>query len=64
MSKKAKRILLLDEVNRTLQDYCEGCFLYCTHRKEHGRTYAHKFCLSHCTVGQKLKEVGNKISKI
>ena len=64
MSKKAKRMMLLDEVNRTLQDYCEGCFLYRTHRKEHGRLYAHKFCLSYCTVGQKLKEVGNKTKNL
>ncbi|MGN1387539.1 MAG: zinc-finger domain-containing protein [Bacillus sp. (in: firmicutes)] len=64
MSKKEKRMMLLDEVDRTLREYCEGCFVYSTHRKELGRTYAHKFCLSHCTVGQQLREAGNKINNI
>lgn len=62
MSKKTKRIMLFDEVDRTLRDYCEDCFLYRTHRKEQGRTYAHKFCLTHCTIGQQLKTIGNKIN--
>jgi len=62
MSKKERRKQLLDKVDQTLQAYCDGCFLYSTHKKELGRTYAHKFCLSHCTIGQQLKDVGKQLN--
>ncbi|MDA1475403.1 zinc-finger domain-containing protein [Bacillus changyiensis] len=42
-----------------LQDsYCEGCFIKKHFRKEHGKTYAHTFCITKCTVGEKLRTFG------
>lgn len=50
------------EVNEMLA-FCEDCFVQKHFRKEKGRAFAHQFCLSNCTVGQKLKKVGKKLTK-
>ena len=41
---------------------CEGCFLQKHFRKQNGRTFAHQFCLSQCTVGERLKQLGNELT--
>ncbi|RDI43056.1 zinc-finger domain-containing protein [Falsibacillus pallidus] len=53
---------LYAELEEILATYCEDCFLKAYHRKEFGKTNAHKFCIQKCTVGQKLKEYGKKLS--
>ncbi|MEQ2528586.1 zinc-finger domain-containing protein [Robertmurraya yapensis] len=55
-----KQVLM--EVEEMLNSYCKGCFLHKYHKKEIGRTYAHKFCISQCTVGQKIKMIGDKLT--
>ncbi|WP_409298181.1 zinc-finger domain-containing protein [Peribacillus sp. SCS-26] len=52
---------ICSEVDTMLEDYCKDCFLKAHHRKEKGRTFAHKFCISQCTVGEKLKELGDRL---
>lgn len=42
---------IYEEVDEILS-FCEGCFLQKYFRKEKGRTFAHQFCLSQCTVGK------------
>ncbi|MBT2754982.1 zinc-finger domain-containing protein [Mesobacillus foraminis] len=54
---------LLLEVEDLLNTYCEGCFLKSQHRKDNGKRYAHKFCISACTVGEKIKRCGDKLSE-
>jgi hypothetical protein len=43
-------------------NFCEDCFLQKHFRKEKGRTFAHQFCLSQCTVGEKLKQLGKELT--
>jgi hypothetical protein len=52
----------LMEVSELLDNYCEQCFLNAYFKKEHGKGYAHRFCIKECTVGQKLKEYGKLLS--
>ena len=63
MDRKESRQSVLNEVERTLEQYCSGCFLYSHNRKERGRAGAHKFCLSSCTVGEKLRQFGEQLKK-
>ncbi|MGD6803270.1 zinc-finger domain-containing protein [Rossellomorea vietnamensis] len=49
----------LDEIHAT---YCEDCLLKAHFRKEHGKTYAHRFCIEKCTVGQEIKELGKNLT--
>ncbi|MBU8879012.1 zinc-finger domain-containing protein [Bacillus sp. FJAT-29790] len=57
-----KRKKIFDDVEELLNNYCNGCFLYKHHRAENGRRYAHKFCITTCTVGDKIKAIGGKLS--
>ena len=56
-----KRKQIYEELEEILS-FCEGCFLQKHFRKQNGRTFAHQFCLSQCTVGEKLKQLGNELT--
>ncbi|MGE7759533.1 zinc-finger domain-containing protein [Peribacillus sp. NPDC097895] len=53
---------IYEEVEDVLASFCQDCFLRKHFRKEKGRSYAHQFCISECTVGEKLKQLGNELS--
>ena len=61
MTNKFERKWLLTQVEETL-NICSGCFLYTLHKQECGRTNAHSYCLSACTVGEQLKQLGEKLN--
>ncbi|MBB6444627.1 zinc-finger domain-containing protein [Bacillus benzoevorans] len=54
---------IYNEVEGILNQYCNGCFLYKQNRKDKGRAYAHKFCISACTVGEKIRMCGEKLTQ-
>ncbi|WP_081415266.1 zinc-finger domain-containing protein [Ectobacillus panaciterrae] len=53
---------LISQVHDLIETYCAGCFVNSHFRKEHGKSYAQSFCIKQCTVGEKLKEYGKKLS--
>lgn len=55
------RKLLYDDIEQLMQEFCHECFLYKFHREEKGRCYAHRFCITKCTVGEKIKAFGSKL---
>ncbi|OXS80223.1 zinc-finger domain-containing protein [Domibacillus enclensis] len=50
------------EVEELLNTYCKDCLVKSTLRKEKGKMAAHKFCITECTIGEKLKQYGDKLS--
>lgn len=46
------------EMDELMNLYCEDCFLHKHFRKEYSKTYAHRFCIKQCSVGQKIKTIG------
>lgn len=62
MGKSLNRKQWIGEVHQLLDMYCDGCFLNSHFRKENGPRYAQSFCIKHCTVGEKLKDYGKKLS--
>ncbi|WP_428908866.1 zinc-finger domain-containing protein [Niallia sp. Krafla_26] len=52
---------IFQEMEAIMDYYCQDCFLYKNNRKENGRNYAHKFCITKCTVGEKIKDYGKKL---
>ncbi|MBP3038955.1 zinc-finger domain-containing protein [Bacillaceae bacterium Marseille-Q3522] len=52
---------ILKEMETLMDTYCEGCFLHKYFTKEKGRRYAHRFCITKCTVGEKIKNCGKKL---
>ena len=57
------KMVVMNEIDDILGIYCEDCFLKRQLSKEVGKTQAHKFCISHCTVGEQLKLLGEKMNK-
>lgn len=57
----AKRKEILAKLNDIQSMYCEGCFIKSTFRKEVGKTYAQSFCITHCTVGEMIKQYGEML---
>ena len=58
MSKKQT----LNELSEVLDTYCVNCLLKKHFRDEFGKRHAHAFCINKCTVGQKIKEIGERLS--
>jgi hypothetical protein len=57
-----ERKAIFNEVDEIIKNYCNGCFLYKQNRKDKGRTYAHRFCIAQCTVGEKIRTCGKRLS--
>ncbi|WHX99024.1 zinc-finger domain-containing protein [Neobacillus sp. DY30] len=60
--KNLNRKELFSHVETLLVQYCDGCFVHQQFKKEGGRRLAHRFCISQCTVGEKLKEYGKRLT--
>lgn len=56
-----KNIQIISEIDQIIQTYCDGCFVRTQLRKEKGKTGAHHFCISDCTVGEEIKRKGQKL---
>ncbi|WP_083195485.1 zinc-finger domain-containing protein [Staphylococcus carnosus] len=48
-------------MDELLNTYCKNCELKLYNRKEHGKTYAHHFCIYECSVGKQIKQFGNEL---
>ncbi|MBO0958231.1 zinc-finger domain-containing protein [Neobacillus sp. MM2021_6] len=59
--KHSVRKQLFSQVESMINQYCDGCFLHQQLKKDGGRRVAHRFCITQCTVGEKLQEYGNKL---
>ncbi|WP_394232720.1 zinc-finger domain-containing protein [Niallia oryzisoli] len=58
-----ERKKIINEVESIMNNYCNGCFLYKQNRKDRGRNFAHRFCISTCTVGLKIKQCGEQLTQ-
>lgn len=58
------KLSIINEIDEMLASYCEGCFVRTQMRKEQGKTAAHRFCISNCTVGTQLQFLGNELNKV
>ncbi len=58
------KIDLIQDIDELIDRYCEGCFLKKQLREERGKSGAHKFCITGCTVGEQLKFLGTELNKL
>ncbi|MFD1928186.1 zinc-finger domain-containing protein [Sporosarcina siberiensis] len=58
------KALVMNEIDEILDTYCDGCFLKKHLSKDRGKTAAHNFCITHCTVGEHLKFLGEEMNKL
>lgn len=61
MSKMEKHTAI-SAVDDLMNTYCKGCPVKKELRSEKGKLYAHKFCISECSIGLKIKEIGRLLS--
>lgn len=52
----------MKKIESLMVEYCDGCFLNKHLKEESGRRFAHRFCISQCTVGNEMKEYGKKLT--
>lgn len=57
------KTIIISEIDEMIDTYCEGCFLKKQLVKEQGKTAAHKFCITGCTIGDQLRFLGNELNK-
>ena len=58
------KVMVMKDINKLLDIYCEGCYVKRQLIKERGKTGAHQFCISECTIGDQLKFLGSEINKL
>lgn len=58
------KTIVMNEITEILDVYCEECFLKRQLSKEKGKTTAHKFCITTCTIGEQLQFLGQEMNKI
>ncbi|MDI2589022.1 MULTISPECIES: zinc-finger domain-containing protein [unclassified Psychrobacillus] len=56
-----KNTQIINEIDLIMQKYCDGCFVRTQLRKDKGKTIAHQFCIHSCTVGEEIKQKGEKL---
>ncbi|KPL59836.1 zinc-finger domain-containing protein [Rossellomorea vietnamensis] len=54
---------VVDKVDELIDTYCKDCFLKAHFRKEYGKTYAHRFCIGQCTIGEQIRHYGKCLNK-
>ncbi|WP_153732979.1 zinc-finger domain-containing protein [Sporosarcina obsidiansis] len=59
-----EKVMVMKDINQLLDLYCEGCYVKKQLIKERGKTGAHQFCISECTIGEQLKFLGTEINKL
>jgi hypothetical protein len=52
----------LENIDTLMKSYCDGCFVFDHYKKEKSRRYAHNFCIHQCTVGEQIKNIGDRLS--
>jgi hypothetical protein len=63
MEQLNKRTVISD-IDEMLETYCDGCFIKRELRSNGGKTMAHRFCISSCTVGEQLQFLGEELNKM
>ena len=62
--KQLNKLSVISEIDNLLETYCNGCFLKKELKANGGKTLAHRFCISSCTVGEQLQFLGNELNKV
>ena len=57
------KTFVMNEITEILDVYCAGCFLKTQLAKEKGKTGAHRFCITTCTIGEQLQFLGQEMNK-
>ncbi|SCT05322.1 zinc-finger domain-containing protein [Staphylococcus caeli] len=48
-------------IDHLMNTYCNQCLLKQHIKKTEGKTQAHHFCISECSIGKEIKQLGNEL---
>lgn len=48
-------------IDHLMNTYCDHCLLKQHIKKTEGKTQAHHFCISECSIGKEIKQLGNEL---
>ncbi|MDT3995153.1 MULTISPECIES: zinc-finger domain-containing protein [unclassified Mammaliicoccus] len=51
----------IKQIDQLMETYCKGCLLKTHYRETQGKHQAHQYCISECSVGIRIKQLGNKL---
>ncbi|WP_251517074.1 MULTISPECIES: zinc-finger domain-containing protein [Staphylococcus] len=51
----------INAIDHLMNTYCNQCLLKNHLRKTEGKTHAHHFCISECSIGKQIKQLGNEL---
>ena len=51
----------ISQIDQLMNQYCEHCMIKTHIRKSQNKTQAHHFCISECSVGKQIQQLGNEL---
>ena len=58
------RTEMIEKIDEVLGTYCQDCFIKKHFLKNKNKTYAHRFCIRTCTIGENLQQYGQELLEI
>lgn len=56
--------VIVEEIDEIVDEYCQHCLVRKALREEKGRTNAHRFCITSCSIGKKIRFLGQEMIKM
>lgn len=53
--------IAIKQIDKLMENYCKGCLLKTHYRETKGKQQAHQYCISECSIGIQIKQIGNKL---
>ncbi|AVP37052.1 zinc-finger domain-containing protein [Staphylococcus felis] len=51
----------IQSIDKLMNQYCNQCLIKTHLRKEKSKTKAHHFCISECSIGKQIQQLGNEL---
>ncbi|MGV3243940.1 zinc-finger domain-containing protein [Staphylococcus sp. 11261D007BR] len=48
-------------IDQLMNQYCKQCLIKNHLRKTKSKTQAHHFCISECSIGKQIQQIGNEL---
>lgn len=58
------KVTVMKDIDELHDTYCGDCLVIKQLRKDRGKTKAHRFCITSCTVGEQLQFLGEELMKV
>ncbi|GGI42204.1 zinc-finger domain-containing protein [Mammaliicoccus stepanovicii] len=53
--------IAIKQIDELMETYCKKCLLKTHYRETMGKHKAHQYCISECSIGIRIKQIGNQL---